>query len=165
MNIKLSYCLPYFFWTASWFGCLISHEICIHYCALIILSIVHGFMWLYNYIFDRVPWVTQGLFPECKWKKWVKLVRRNQSTTPQNTAWHPFHEQFYEQFFHRNSNLMDDSFCSHPSCSKMVAMKFCTWHDSLPCAKFCSNMIPYNGVTWNQFSIKFELQWKNRSLK
>ena len=39
---------------------------------------------------------------------------------------------------------------SHPSCSEVIAIKFCTWHDScivVACAKFCSDMIPYNGVT------------------
>ena len=42
---------------------------------------------------------------------------------------------FQEWFFHHNSSLMDISFCSHPSYSKVIAMKF------------CSNMTPYNGVT------------------
>ena len=56
---------------------------------------------------------------------------------------------FPERFFHPNSNWMDISFCSHPSCSEVIAMKFCTWHDSpaiMTCAKFCSNILPYNGV-------------------
>ena len=40
--------------------------------------------------------------------------------------------------------------CSGPSCSVGIAMKFCTWHDScavMACAKFSSDMMPYNGVT------------------
>ena len=56
---------------------------------------------------------------------------------------------FPERFFHRNSNWMDISFCSHPSCSEVIAMEFSTWHDSsavMPCAKFCSNILPFNGV-------------------
>ena len=34
----------------------------------------------------------------------------------------------------------------------------------MACAKVCSNMIPYNWMELhpNQFSIEFELQWKNR---
>ena len=54
--------------------------------------------------------------------------------------WGPFHERF----FHRYSNSLGISFCSHPSYSKVVAMKFCTCHDScadVACAKFCSDMI------------------------
>ena len=37
---------------------------------------------------------------------------------------------FHEWFFYRISNLMDISLCSHPSCRKVIAMKFCTWHNS-----------------------------------
>ena len=56
----------------------------------------------------------------------------------------------HQQFFHLNSNSMAITFCSHPNCNKVSAMKFCTWHDScavVPCAKFYSHMIPYNRVT------------------
>ena len=52
--------------------------------------------------------------------------------------------------FHHNSNSMEISFHSHPSCCPVNAMKFCTWHDScaiVACAKFYSNKIPYKGVT------------------
>ena len=48
----------------------------------------------------------------------------------------------HEQFFHRNSNSMENSFCSHPSYSGMITMIFCTWHDSdavVACAKFRSD--------------------------
>ena len=41
-------------------------------------------------------------------------------------------------------------FHSAPSCTELIAVKFCTWHDSctvMACAKFCSDIIPYNGVT------------------
>ena len=61
---------------------------------------------------------------------------------------------FHEWFFHWNSNLKENSFWSHPSCGEVIAMKFCTGHDScavLACAKFCSNIIPYNGVTFKIF--------------
>ena len=54
-------------------------------------------------------------------------------------------EPFHEWFSHRNSNLMEISFCSDPSYSIVLTMKFCTWHDSctaVACAKFCSDMIP-----------------------
>ena len=58
--------------------------------------------------------------------------------------------QFHERFFHRDSNLMGIVFCSHPSWSEVIAMKFCTWHDScaaVACAKCCNDLIPYNGAT------------------
>ena len=48
--------------------------------------------------------------------------------------------------------------CSHPSCNEVITMKSCTWHDSTAvatCAKLCSNMIPYNGVTLKP------IWWKN----
>ena len=60
--------------------------------------------------------------------------------------WGPFHERV----FHCISNMMEIWFCSHRSCSQVMARNFCTWHDSyavVACAKFCSDMIPYNGVT------------------
>ena len=37
---------------------------------------------------------------------------------------------FHKRFFDCNTNLMEISFCSHPSCSQLITMKFCTWHDS-----------------------------------
>ena len=57
---------------------------------------------------------------------------------------------FYVRYFHGNSNSMEISFCSHPSCGEAIAIKCCTWHDScavVACAKLYSNTIPYNGVT------------------
>ena len=57
---------------------------------------------------------------------------------------------FLERFFQNNSDSMKISFCSQPRCSEVIAMKFRTWHGScavVPCAKFCSHMIPYNGMT------------------
>ena len=61
-----------------------------------------------------------------------------------------FRSPFHERFFHSNSNKMKILFCSLPNCSKVITMVFCTWHDScalMACAKFCSDMIPYNGGT------------------
>ena len=61
-------------------------------------------------------------------------------------TWSPFHKRF----FHRNANSVEISFYSHPSCREVITMKFCTWQDSfavVPCAEFCSDMIPCNGVT------------------
>ena len=69
-----------------------------------------------------------------------------------------------EHSFHCNWDSMENSFCSHPSHSEVMVMKFCTWHDScavMPCAKFASDMIPAIELHWNQFSIEFELQWNN----
>ena len=45
---------------------------------------------------------------------------------------------------------LEISLWSHPCCSEVIAMKFCTWHNScavMACAKFCSDMISYNGGT------------------
>ena len=45
-----------------------------------------------------------------------------------------------------NSDLMEISFCSHPSSCEVVAMKFCTWYDSFTAmAIFFRNIVPYNG--------------------
>ena len=46
---------------------------------------------------------------------------------------------FHERFFHRKSKSMEISFCSHPSCSVVIALKFGTWYDcyaAVACAKF-----------------------------
>ena len=50
--------------------------------------------------------------------------------------------------FHSNSTL-EISFCFHPSCGEVIALKFCTWHDSavMARAKFYSDMIHYNKIT------------------
>ena len=48
----------------------------------------------------------------------------------------------------------------------LSAMKLSTWHKSCAigaCAKFCSDLLPYNGVTPKLIFIKFELQCKNCS--
>ena len=60
------------------------------------------------------------------------------------------HRGRFHFFIHRNSNLMEISCCAHPSCVEVIATKFCTWHDSwavVPCAKFNSDILPYNEVT------------------
>ena len=81
------------------------------------------------------------------------------------TKWWPFQSWSHftkKQLFHCNSNLMEISFCSHPSCSNVIAMKFCTWHNSyavVACAKFHSDfiyMIPYHGVTLKRKSF---MEW------
>ena len=70
---------------------------------------------------------------------------------------------FHERFFYRNSNLMKTSLCSHPNYSKVVTTKLCTLYDScavIACAKFCSNMISYNGVTQKKFPLNFNYDGK-----
>ena len=50
-------------------------------------------------------------------------------------------------------------YSAHPSYTKVVATKFCTWHNSctvVACAKFCSVIIPYNEVTLTPI---FHLIW------
>ena len=52
--------------------------------------------------------------------------------------------------FHHSSNSMEISIGSHQTCSEMITMKLCSWHDSCvvgPCAKFYSNKVPYNAGT------------------
>ena len=64
-------------------------------------------------------------------------------------------------------NSMDFSVCSHPSCRGVIAVKFCTWHNScavLACAKCCNDMwYPTMKLHLIQFSIEFELRRKTRS--
>ena len=78
---------------------------------------------------------------------------------------------FHERFLHRNSNPINVSLCSHPSCITMIAMELCTWHDStavVACAKFRSDMIHYDGGTlkqvssWNgtRSSLCLEMSWR-----
>ena len=57
---------------------------------------------------------------------------------------------FHSRFFHRNSNSMANSFHSHLDSNKVIATKFCTWHDScavVACAKICGNLPVSNGIT------------------
>ena len=59
----------------------------------------------------------------------------------------------------RNSNSMEISLCSHWRCIEVIAMKFCTWQDScavMACAKFCSDLMSYNGITVKQI---FHRNW------
>ena len=52
--------------------------------------------------------------------------------------------------FRHNPQLMEIVLCSRPSYSDIIAIKFCTWPNScvvVACAKCCSGMVPYNGVT------------------
>ena len=61
---------------------------------------------------------------------------------------------FHKRFSHRNSHSMENSFYSHPSCSNVIAMKFCAWHHNcavMARAKVCNDMIRHNGVTLNRF--------------
>ena len=43
---------------------------------------------------------------------------------------------FHEPVFYRNLNSMDISFCSHPSRSEVITVKFCTWHGSCASVAF-----------------------------
>ena len=73
---------------------------------------------------------------------------------------------FPERFFHRSSNSTEKSFCSHPSCSQMIATKSCTWHDScavMTCAKFDSDKIHFNGVTLKPVFHWIWMMLENRS--
>ena len=70
---------------------------------------------------------------------------------------------------------MEISSCFHPSCKQVLIMKFCAWHGSctvVACAKFCSEMIPYYGVTskpnlencsWNLRLVTLLAKWLPQS--
>ena len=52
-------------------------------------------------------------------------------------------------FCHRHSNAVEILFCSHSNCREVIAMKFCSCHDSctvLAYAKFGCDMIHYSWV-------------------
>ena len=51
---------------------------------------------------------------------------------------------FTNDFLHRNSNSMENYFCSHLSYNEVVAMNFCLWYVTcavVPCAKSCNDVI------------------------
>ena len=57
---------------------------------------------------------------------------------------------FYERFFHCNSNSTQHSFCSFSGFNEMIAIKFCTYHDScavVACANFWCDLIASNCMT------------------
>ena len=68
--------------------------------------------------------------------------RRGNAVTALAVWWGPFHERF----FHHYSNSMELSLCSHSSCSEVIAMNFCTWHDvrTVVACKNCSDVIHNN---------------------
>ena len=56
----------------------------------------------------------------------------------------------HKLFLHHNLNSMKLSSLSYPSYSWVIAMKFCTWHDTCGIVAytiFCNSMIPLKGVT------------------
>ena len=75
---------------------------------------------------------------------------------------------FDERFSHWNSKLMEISFCSHPSCNEVIAMKFYTWPDSctvMTYTKISSNMIHSNGVTLKPIFHRIWITMKNSFMK
>ena len=70
-----------------------------------------------------------------------------------------------EGFFHHHSNSMENLFCSHPNYSEVIAIKFCTWHNSFTakaCAKFCSNMIPSKGSSYTKTNFPWNLNYNRK---
>ena len=70
-------------------------------------------------------------------------------------------------FFHRNSNSMEILFCCHPGYIELIAINFCTWHNScavVACVKLCSDMMPYNGVILKPIFHRIWIGLENRSL-
>ena len=69
------------------------------------------------------------------------------------------------QLFNCNLNLMEISFCSHLSFRYMIAIKFCTCRNStavMTCAKFCSDKIPYNGVSYIKTNFPSNLNYDRK---
>ena len=61
-------------------------------------------------------------------------------------SWAPFHLRF----FRRISNSMEISFHFHLQSNRVIAIKFCTWHDScavVACAKIYRDLMASNGIT------------------
>ena len=72
---------------------------------------------------------------------------------------------FYQRFFQHNSDSLEISSCAHAIFSETITTKFCIWHDScavVPCAKFCSDMIPCNDVTSKPNFHRIWIALKNR---
>ena len=79
------------------------------------------------------------------WQSHNKTQHTKTTSTPYGT-WGPFHDQF----FVRHSNSMESPSYSHPICSNMIAMKFCTGHDRgsvVHVQKCCSDTATSNGDT------------------
>ena len=60
-------------------------------------------------------------------------------------------------FCHHNSNLMGIWFCSHPNPNKVIAAKFCTWHNSsavVSCANICCDVMARHGI-----AVKWIFAW------
>ena len=89
---------------------------------------------------------SRSLWRHCnEWNQHFKLPE-NSSAISNNMICGPFHERF----FHRNSNLMANSFWFHPNYSEVIAIKVCTWYDSssvVPCEKNSSDLILNNDGT------------------
>ena len=63
--------------------------------------------------------------------QYLTIIRRCNRHTGHSHLWGPFHERF----FHRNSNSIEISFCSHLNCNEVIATKFAygttamlSWH-------------------------------------
>ena len=58
-------------------------------------------------------------------------------------SWSPLLGPISLTVFHRNSNSMEISFLSHLDSNRVIATKYCTWHDS--CA-ICCDLMAGNGI-------------------
>ena len=82
--------------------------------------------------------------------------------------WSVVRGPFHKQFFHRNSNSIEISICSHQSCIKEITMKYCTEYNScavVACVKINSDLIPYNGVTLKPIIHQIWIMMENSFLK
>ena len=98
---------------------------------------------MFYYVFNREQLVLNEQYNEIYWwaNNMISISTVRAFLTQGTTA---------RTIFYCNSNFIEISFCSNPSCTEIITIKFCTWHDScavMPCAQFCSDIMSYNGVT------------------
>ena len=65
----------------------------------------------------------------------------------------------FTNFFARNSNLMETSFCCNCAAGHQIATNLCTCHDSKAVVS-CTNFVS-DHWEWNKVSVKFELRCTN----
>ena len=72
--------------------------------------------------------------------------------------------QFYNQFYHNISYVMEIWFCSCKNSFEVITPEFCMWHGNcvvMACAQFCRNTITRNGITINWAKYLFTYTWNH----
>ena len=118
------------------------------------------------YIPEKIPLFLDFANSRLPWKNYLFCAKVGTSVVYVliwSGDWGPFHQRW----FHRNSNSVEISCCSHPCCSELIVMKLCTLHHSCAiaaCAISSSDPVLYTmELHKNLFSVEFQLRWKKRS--